>query len=275
MPVDPNRESWKLGMDWARAVEDIGYLRSPAAEMGGPERVARQHAGGRYAVRERIDKVVDPGSFVEAGPLVGAAEYDEDGNLRAFTPGAYVMGVAEIDGRPVAVEASGHMGLPAGDLWHQNVELLRRVPVAVRAGRGRPAKPATEPRMADDCPLTITVKFDKEALGGSQVHVHPSGQTARRRPSSGSSGSSPTCPTRPPRWRLGSRRATRPTAAPRSCSPSSPRTAGAATTPAGSSAWWSTTASSSRGAATGAGAGRQLGTSAAPAASRPASPGRT
>ncbi len=103
MPIDPQRESWKPGEPWERAVEDIAYVRGLAAEMGGEERVARQHAGGRQSVRERIDAFVDPGSFFEAGPLVGAADYDANGNLRAFTPGGYVMGLGELDGRPVAV----------------------------------------------------------------------------------------------------------------------------------------------------------------------------
>lgn len=90
-------------MAWEQAVADIDYIRGLAAEMGGADRVARQHDGGRYTVRERIDKLTDPGSFVEAGPLVGAADYDANGNLRAFTPGGYVMGLAEIGGRPIAV----------------------------------------------------------------------------------------------------------------------------------------------------------------------------
>ena len=103
MPIDPNRETWKPGMGWEQAVEDIHYIRGLGQELGGPERIERQHSGGRYTIRERIDKMVDPGSFVEAGPLVGAAEYDENGNLCSFTPGAYVMGLAEIDGRPIAI----------------------------------------------------------------------------------------------------------------------------------------------------------------------------
>ena len=90
-------------MAWEQAIADIDYIRGLAAEMGGADRVARQHDGGRYTVRERIDKLTDPGSFVEAGPLVGAADYDANGNLRAFTPGGYVMGLAEISGRPIAV----------------------------------------------------------------------------------------------------------------------------------------------------------------------------
>ncbi len=103
MPIDPKRESWKPGQPWEGAIEDIAYIRGLAAEMGGPERIERQHAGGRYTIRERIEKFVDPGSFFEAGPLVGAAEYDEDGNLISFNPGGYVMGLAEIDGRPIAI----------------------------------------------------------------------------------------------------------------------------------------------------------------------------
>ncbi len=103
MPIDPNRESWKPGMPWEKAIEDIEYIRGLGREMGGPERIERQHRGGRYTVRERIEKMIDPGTFVESGPMVGAAEFDAEGNLTAFSPGGYVMGLGEIDGRPVAV----------------------------------------------------------------------------------------------------------------------------------------------------------------------------
>jgi len=103
MPIDPKREIWKPGMDWEHSIDDIDYIRGLGQEMGGPERIERQHKGGRYTIRERIEKMADPGSFVEAGPMVGAAEYDDNGNLSGFSPGAYVMGLAEIDGRPVAI----------------------------------------------------------------------------------------------------------------------------------------------------------------------------
>ena len=103
MPIKPEHESWKPGMDWEKAIEDIAYIRGLAQEMGGKARIERQHQGGRFTVRERIEKMVDIGSFLEAGAMVGAAEYDEDGNLCEFTPGAYIMGLAEIDGRPVAI----------------------------------------------------------------------------------------------------------------------------------------------------------------------------
>lgn len=103
MPIDPNRETWKPGMPWEKALEDIEYITGLGRELGGAERVERQHRGGRYTIRERLDKMVDKGSFVEYGPMIGAAEYDENGNLIEFTPGAYVMGLGEINGRPVAI----------------------------------------------------------------------------------------------------------------------------------------------------------------------------
>src|SRR4026208_1752806 len=47
-----------------------------ARQLGGPERVERQHAGGRYTVRERIAKLADPGSFHELGKIAGRAPFD-------------------------------------------------------------------------------------------------------------------------------------------------------------------------------------------------------
>ncbi|MBF66652.1 MAG: hypothetical protein CMQ29_03025 [Gammaproteobacteria bacterium] len=102
MPIDKDRESWKPGEPWEKAIDEIDYIKDLATEMGGAERVERQHKGGRLTIRERIEKMVDPDSFLEAMPMMGAAEY-EDGNLTSFTPGAYVMGLAELDGRPVAI----------------------------------------------------------------------------------------------------------------------------------------------------------------------------
>ena len=68
MPGDVSRKSWKCGDDWDKAIEAIKYARGLAKELGGPERVKRQHDGARYTVRERIETMAAPGSFLEAGP---------------------------------------------------------------------------------------------------------------------------------------------------------------------------------------------------------------
>jgi acetyl-CoA carboxylase carboxyltransferase component len=103
MPVDQTRESWKPGQDWQGAIDEINYIKQLGREMGGEYGVARQHRGGRYTIRERIDKFLDEDSFFEAGPLVGGYEYDENGDLREFTPGAFVMGMGQIEGRNIVI----------------------------------------------------------------------------------------------------------------------------------------------------------------------------
>ena len=50
MPIDHDREYWKPGMPWDKALEDIEYVKELASEMGGTDRIARQHSGGRYTV---------------------------------------------------------------------------------------------------------------------------------------------------------------------------------------------------------------------------------
>jgi acetyl-CoA carboxylase carboxyltransferase component len=89
-------------MSWEPEVEELRRRRAMAQELGGAERVARQHADGKLTVRERIERLVDKGSFQEFGALTGAATY-AGGRLEAITPAPYVMGLARIDGRTVAI----------------------------------------------------------------------------------------------------------------------------------------------------------------------------
>jgi acetyl-CoA carboxylase carboxyltransferase component len=96
-------ETWKPGMPWEVAIKELEGRRRLAQGMGGPERVARQHAGGKLTIRERVTALADPGTFFEMGTIVGEAVYDEDGNITAMQPGAFVHGLAEIGGRPAAI----------------------------------------------------------------------------------------------------------------------------------------------------------------------------
>jgi acetyl-CoA carboxylase carboxyltransferase component len=109
-------------MSWERELEELARRRALAAEMGGAERVARQHAGGRLTVRERIDRLLDAGSFLEIGGLAGKGAYGEDGALEGFTPANCVMGRGEIDGRPVVVNGDDFTirgGSADGSIWEK------------------------------------------------------------------------------------------------------------------------------------------------------------
>ena len=90
-------------MNWQPELDDLRLRESMARELGGPDKVKRQHDGGRLTIRERVDGLVDKGSFREIGTVAGSAEYDEDGKLIRLTPSNCVIGRATIDGRPVVV----------------------------------------------------------------------------------------------------------------------------------------------------------------------------
>ena len=82
---------------------ELEARRRFALEMGGEQAVARHHDNGRLTVRERIDRLANNGSFREVGMLTGTGTYDESHKLVGVKPAPYVAGLAEINGRPVAV----------------------------------------------------------------------------------------------------------------------------------------------------------------------------
>jgi acetyl-CoA carboxylase carboxyltransferase component len=90
-------------MDWQKELDELRRREELASQLGGPERVKRQHDGGRLTILERVAKLADPGSFHEIGKIAGSARYDGKNDLVAFTPSNFVFGRAEVDGRPVVI----------------------------------------------------------------------------------------------------------------------------------------------------------------------------
>ena len=90
-------------MNWRAELDELRLRERLAGEMGGADKVKRQHDGGRLTVRERIDKLVDAGSFHETGAIAGNAVYDAHNELKSFAASNCVFGRARVDGRPVVV----------------------------------------------------------------------------------------------------------------------------------------------------------------------------
>src|SRR5499425_1562444 len=90
-------------MDWQKELDELRRREELASQLGGPERVKRQHDGGRLTILERVAKLADPGSFHEIGKIAGSARYDAHNDLVSLTPSNYVFGRALLDGRPVVV----------------------------------------------------------------------------------------------------------------------------------------------------------------------------
>ncbi|MBW2236015.1 MAG: methylmalonyl-CoA carboxyltransferase [Deltaproteobacteria bacterium] len=124
-------------MTWKPELEELERRRELAQRMGGDERIARAREAGRGTVRERIDALLDPGSFRETGTLAGAGEYDDDGRLIGFRPSNFVCGRGRIAGRDVVVggddftvrggAADGAIGNKMG--WAEKAARDLRVPL--------------------------------------------------------------------------------------------------------------------------------------------------
>ena len=90
-------------MSWQDSVDKINERRKLALEQGGPEGIAKQHARGKLTIRERIDTLLDTGTFREHGPIAGGAHLDEHGAIEQFTPANYIVGFGNIATRRVVV----------------------------------------------------------------------------------------------------------------------------------------------------------------------------
>ncbi len=84
---------------WEKALKELRRRKARAALGGGEREVERQHAKGKMTARERINRLLDPGSFVELG-MLGATK--EDAAKDIYGDGI-VTGFGKIDGRLVGI----------------------------------------------------------------------------------------------------------------------------------------------------------------------------
>ncbi|WP_131871438.1 MULTISPECIES: carboxyl transferase domain-containing protein [unclassified Bradyrhizobium] len=144
-------------MNWKPELDELARREAFAREMGGVDKVKRQHDQGRLTVRERIDKLIDKGSFHEIGAVSGIGEYDSSGELQKLTPANCVFGRARVDGRTVAV---------VGDDF------------TVRGGSADAsisAKPLMAEEMAHDFRLPIVRIIEGSGGGGSVKTIETKG----------------------------------------------------------------------------------------------------
>ena len=141
------------------AAAELEDRRADALAMGGPDLVERQHSLGKLTVRERLDLLFDPGTFVESGLLAGAVDSPQSQGKRTPADGC-ITGVGLVDGRKVMVIAYDftvlagsigqprHPGPPAAGLRLQIVRLPRRAAGRLHA-RGHDRGPADHHRRLD------------------------------------------------------------------------------------------------------------------------------
>ena len=87
------------------ALAELARLQSEAGQAGGSDAIERQHDRGKLTARERIEKLLDPGTFVETDMLVRHRSYGFGIEDKRPLSDAVVTGWGTIDGRKVFVFA--------------------------------------------------------------------------------------------------------------------------------------------------------------------------
>ena len=107
------------GMALARLEE----MEAGSRQGGGPERLARQHARGKMSARERLEALLDPGSFFEVDAFATdrAAELGQDRQVPLGD--GVVTGWGQVDGRRVDVFAQDFtvMGGSVGEVHGRKI----------------------------------------------------------------------------------------------------------------------------------------------------------
>jgi propionyl-CoA carboxylase beta chain len=87
------------------ALQQLDEMNRRATEGGGPERIKKQHATGKLTARERVDLLLDPGTFVEMGRFVTHTCADFGMEKQKILGDGVVTGWGLVDGRKVCVFA--------------------------------------------------------------------------------------------------------------------------------------------------------------------------
>jgi propionyl-CoA carboxylase beta chain len=99
---------------------------------GGVKHIERQHGRGKLTARERIDLLIDPGTFAELGSCVGSTGMRLDGRTTDAPCDGAVIGTAQVHGRPIMVYASDFTVLGGSTALQHFFKFSRSVELAAR-----------------------------------------------------------------------------------------------------------------------------------------------
>jgi len=122
----------KMGDQMSDRIREIEDKRAEIRLGGGPKEIEKQHRRGRLTARERIEKLLDSGSFREfdlwAKPLRTGFPIDE----KSLYSDGVVTGYGEIDGRPIFIYAHDFTAGGATQAAVYHSKITRVMDMAVR-----------------------------------------------------------------------------------------------------------------------------------------------
>jgi acetyl-CoA carboxylase carboxyltransferase component len=115
-------------------VAQLRHLREQSRAGGGEERIQRQHDAGRNTARERLDILLDPGSFREVDAFVTHRSRDFGLEKQKFSGDSVVTGWGTVNGRLVYVY-SQDFTVMGGSLSEVHAEkIIKIMEMAMKTG---------------------------------------------------------------------------------------------------------------------------------------------
>jgi 3-methylcrotonyl-CoA carboxylase beta subunit len=104
-PLDPNALSYQTQVDQIKnSLRKIEALAEQVKLGGGKKNIEKQHEKGKLTARERIEKLIDPGSeFIEIGLFAAHEMYAKEGGAPSA---GVVVGLARVSGKLVIIVAN-------------------------------------------------------------------------------------------------------------------------------------------------------------------------
>lgn len=108
------------------ALADLRDRREQSLNPGSERSLAKQRERGKMTARERVEALLDPGSFMEVGQLRRAIKRTEDPNERRPFGDGVITGRGLIDGRPVCVFSQDYtvFGGSVGEVYAQKMAAI-------------------------------------------------------------------------------------------------------------------------------------------------------
>lgn len=113
---------------------ELRAMRAKAREGGGADRIAKQHAKGKMTARERVEALLDPGTFNELEPFITSRADDMSMATEKYLGDGVVTGYGMIDGRTVYVYAQDFTIFGGTLSEMQSHKICRVMDLAVRNG---------------------------------------------------------------------------------------------------------------------------------------------
>jgi len=101
--IDRRREAWSDGRTMGSEIEKVRVANEAALRPGPEKAYAKLKEAGRLTARERLDLLLDPGSFVELGRLAQSTQHEFGMDKRRLPTDGIVTGHGKVNGRMVCV----------------------------------------------------------------------------------------------------------------------------------------------------------------------------